>query len=150
MLSTTFLFAIDNTIVANIQPSIIDVFGHIDLMPWIGTGFGLGSMAVLPWGKAYGLFDIKYVYLLNIVLFEGGSALCGAAPNMTALILGRVIAGIGGSGIYSGTLTYISLLTNMGERPAYLAGSTVVWGIGSVLGPVVCLCVSWFESLRSF
>lgn len=94
-------------------------------------------MAVLPWGKVYGVFNIKGVYIFNIFLFEVGSALCGAAPNMTALIIGRVIAGLGGSGMYSGTLTYVSVSTTMKERPAYLSGSTVVWGIGSVLGPVV-------------
>ncbi|RKL20254.1 hypothetical protein BFJ68_g2963 [Fusarium oxysporum] len=137
MLSTTLLFAIDNTIVANIQPSIIIDFGHLELMSWIGTGFALGTMFILLWGKVYGVFNIKWVYIFNIFLFEAGSALCGAAPNIQALIIGRVIAGVGGSGMYSGTLTYVSVLTNQQEKPAYLAGSTVVWGIGSVLGPVV-------------
>lgn len=137
MLSTTFLFALDNTITADIQPSILTEFGRVELLPWIGTGFALGSLAVLPWGKVYGIFNIKWVYLANIVLFEVGSAICGAAPNMNALILGRIIAGVGGCGMYSGTLTYASVLTNGEEKPAYLAGSTVVWGLGSVLGPVV-------------
>ncbi|CVK91301.1 probable DHA14-like major facilitator; ABC transporter [Fusarium mangiferae] len=137
MLSTTLLFAIDNTIVANIQPSIINDFGHLELMSWIGTGFALGTMFILLWGKVYGVFNIKWVYIFNIFLFEAGSAVCGAAPNIQALIIGRVIAGIGGSGMYSGTLTYVSVLTNEQEKPTYLAGSTVVWGIGSVLGPVV-------------
>jgi MFS family permease len=94
-------------------------------------------MFILLWGKVYGVFNIKWVYIFNIFLFEAGSAVCGAAPNIQALIVGRVIAGIGGSGMYSGTLTYVSVLTNEQEKPAYLAGSTVVWGIGSVLGPVV-------------
>ncbi|USP74006.1 Efflux pump DEP3 [Curvularia clavata] len=137
MLSTTLLFALDNTIVANIQPAIIHDFGHLELLSWIGTGFALGTMFILLWGKIYGVFNIKRVYIFNIFLFEAGSALCGAAPNMTALIIGRVVAGIGGSGMYSGTLTYVSVLSNDREKPAYLAGSTVVWGIGSVLGPVV-------------
>ncbi|KAI1857786.1 uncharacterized protein JN550_013049 [Neoarthrinium moseri] len=137
MLSTTFLFALDNTIVANIQPSIVNDFGHVELLPWIGTGFALGTMFILPWGKIYGIFNIKYTYLFNILLFEVGSAICGAAPNMVALILGRVIAGVGGSGMYSGTLTYISVSTTPEQKPTYLSGSTVVWGIGSVLGPVV-------------
>lgn len=101
-------------------------------------------MTILPWGKAYGIFNIKPIYLANILLFEVGSALCGAAPNMTALIVGRVIAGVGGSGMYAGTLTYISVLTNMRERAAYMAGSTVVWGVGSVLGPVVRLSLLFF------
>lgn len=63
--------------------------------------------------------------------------LCGAAPNMTALIVGRVIGGVGGSGVYAGGLTYISVTTNKHERPLYLAGIIVVWGVGSVLGPII-------------
>ncbi|GJD04906.1 major facilitator superfamily transporter [Colletotrichum higginsianum] len=136
MLSTTFLFALDNTIVANIQPAIINDFGHLELLSWIGTGFALGTMFILLWGKVYGIFNIKWVYIFNIFLFEAGSALCGAAPNMETLIIGRVISGVGGSGMYSGTLTYVSVLSNEQEKPAYLAGSTVIWGVGSVLGPV--------------
>lgn len=145
MLSTTFLFALDNTIVANIQPSIISDFGRVELLPWIGTAFALGTMSILTWGKIYGVCNIKWVYMFNILLFEVGSAICGAAPNMVALIVGRVIAGIGGSGMYSGTLTYVSVLTSMEERPAYLSGSTVIWGVGSVLGPVVCQ-LPWFSN----
>ncbi|KAJ6153418.1 hypothetical protein N7497_007737 [Penicillium chrysogenum] len=137
MISTTFLFALDNTIVADIQPVILDLFGEVSLLPWIGVGFALGTMCVLPWGKVYGVFNAKYVYLFNIVLFEIGSAVCGAAPNMTALVVGRVIAGVGGSGMYSGTLSFVAMLTSLKERPIYMAGSTVIWGIGSVLGPVV-------------
>ncbi|RAQ60180.1 MFS drug efflux transporter [Aspergillus flavus] len=137
MISTTFLFALDNTIVADIQPVILDLFGEVSLLPWIGVGFALGTMCVLPWGKVYGVFNVKYVYLFNITLFEMGSAVCGAAPNMTALVVGRVIAGVGGSGMYSGTLSFVAMLTSLKERPIYMAGSTVIWGIGSVLGPVV-------------
>ncbi|KAF5847598.1 hypothetical protein GGP41_000356 [Bipolaris sorokiniana] len=101
MLSTTLLFALDNTIVANIKPAVINDFGHLELLSWIGTGFALGTMFILLWGKIYGVFNIKWVYIFNIVLFEAGIALCGVTPNMTALIIGRVVAGIGGSGMYS-------------------------------------------------
>ncbi|EFW22347.1 conserved hypothetical protein [Coccidioides posadasii str. Silveira] len=137
MLSTTFLFALDNTIVADIQPSIIDDFGEIELLPWIGVGFALGSMFILPWGKIYGVFNIKWVYLGNLILFEIGSAICGAAPNMTALIVARVITGIGGSGMYAGTMMYVSVTTSLKERAMYMSGNAVMWGVGSVLGPVV-------------
>lgn len=96
-------------------------------------------MAILPWSKSYGIFDIRWIYIFNILLFEVGSALCGAAPNMTALIIGRVVAGVGGAGMYSGTLTYVSVCTTLQERASYMAGSTAIWGVGTVLGPVVCL-----------
>lgn len=92
---------------------------------------------MLPWGKVYGVFNAKYMYLFNIVLFELGSAVCGAAPSMTAPVIGRVIAGVGGLGMYSGTLSFVTMLTWLRERPIYMVGSTAIWGVGSVLGPVV-------------
>ncbi|KAK8034599.1 azole resistance protein 1 [Apiospora rasikravindrae] len=137
ILSVTFLFALDNTIVAAIQPSILESFGEVQLLSWIGVAFALGSTAILGWGKAYGVFDIKTIFISNIVLFEIGSAVCGAAPNMRALIVGRVVAGVGGCGMYSGGLSYIASLTSLKERPMYTAGIAVLWGLGSVLGPVV-------------
>jgi MFS family permease len=53
-------------------------------------------------GKLYGNFEIKWLIIGSVILFEAGSALCGAAPTSNALIVGRVIAGIGGSGMYIG------------------------------------------------
>lgn len=63
----------------------------------------MGSVAViLLIGKLYGTFEIKWLLNASVVLFEAGSALCGAAPSTNALIVGRVIAGIGGAGMYIG------------------------------------------------
>ena len=137
ILSTTFLFALDNTIVADIQPSIVNQFNDVERLPWFGVGFGLGSTAVLPWGKAYGVYSVKWLFLSTVILFEVGSVICGAAPNVNALIIGRVLAGVGGSGMYSGCLTYISVTTSNMERPMYMAGVAVAWGAGTVIGPIV-------------
>lgn len=56
----------------------------------------------LVFGKLYQVSAVKAVFLASIVLFETGSALCGAAPNSIGFILGRAIAGIGSGGITSG------------------------------------------------
>jgi MFS family permease len=56
---------------------------------------------------------------------------------MNALIVGRVIAGVGGAGMYLGLLNLISINTTIRERPAYMGGIGVVWGIGTILGPVI-------------
>lgn len=50
----------------------------------------------------YAVFDLKKLFIASVVLFEVGSVLCGAAPDMNALIVGRVLAGLGGSGVYIG------------------------------------------------
>lgn len=76
---------------------------------WVGIGFPMGAVAViLLMGSSYGLFEIKGIFIAGRILFSVGSALCGAAPTMDILIIGRVIAGIGGASAYLGALTYIT------------------------------------------
>ena len=70
-------------------------------------------------GQIYTQFDAKWVYILCVTLFEVGSAICGAAPNMSALIIGRVICGLGGGGMYTGVMVLLSANTTEQERPSY-------------------------------
>lgn len=78
-------------------------FGDIEKLPWIGLGFPMASVAVILFvGRLYGLFNVKWLILTFIFLFEVGSAVCGSAPSLNALIVGRAIAGIGGAGMYLG------------------------------------------------
>ncbi|KAK9420159.1 putative Major facilitator superfamily domain-containing protein [Seiridium unicorne] len=137
LMSTVLLFALDNTIVATIQPDIVETFDDQTSLAWIGVSFILGQVVILPVGKAYGIFNMKVLFLVSLILFEAGSAICGAAPSMVAIIVGRVIAGVGGAGVYVGGLTYISILTTPRERPLYLAILMSVWGFGNVLGPII-------------
>ena len=101
--SATLLYGLDTTIVADVQVPIVQRFGHIEKMTWIGAAFPLGSVAIiLPLGVMYESFDSKWLYIVSFALFEAGSALCGGSPTLNALIIGRVLAGIGGSGLYLG------------------------------------------------
>ena len=80
---------------------------------------------------------MKSFFVGSVILFEIGSAICGAAPNMVALIIGRVIAGVGGCGVYVGGMTFIAVMTTPNERPLYLGGIMAIWGVGNVLGPII-------------
>lgn len=110
----------------------------------------------MPLGKIYGLLNAKWLYITSVALFMASSALCGAAPNIEAEIVGRVFAGSGGIGMYIGCQTLLSVNTSDSERPTYLSlvsvisahlalvldlsaneFSGLIWGIGTVLGPVV-------------
>ena len=116
----------------------METLGNALNLPWLSVGFLLGGSAVvLPFGKLYGLFDAKWLYLGSSILFNVGSAVCGAAPSTKALIVGRVIAGMGGNGMYLGVTTLLSVNTLDKERPLYLSFVGLVWGIGTVLGPVI-------------
>ncbi|KAK8126549.1 uncharacterized protein PG998_002308 [Apiospora kogelbergensis] len=137
-LSSIFLYAMDNTVVADVTPTVANEFGNVVNLPWLSVGFLVGGVAVvLPFGKLYSLFDAKWLYIVSAVIFNVGSALCGAAPNIEALIVGRVLAGLGGNGMYLGVMTLLSVMTSDRERPGYLSFVGLVWGIGIILGPVV-------------
>ncbi|KAL9008344.1 MAG: hypothetical protein Q9173_006520 [Seirophora scorigena] len=138
VLSSTFLFALDNTIVADIQPAIVERFDSIDKLPWLSIAFLVAAASTnLVWGKIYAQFDAKYLYLFALFLFEAGSAICGAAPTMDALIIGRAICGLGGAGMYLGVMTVLSVTTTEHERPTYIGFTGLTWGAGTVLGPVI-------------
>ncbi|XWW98480.1 hypothetical protein V2A60_006480 [Cordyceps javanica] len=138
LLASFLLYALDTTIVATIQPAIVGAFGHVDLVPWLGVSFALASAAsTLLWSKAFGLFSAKKLFLGATALFMGASALCGGAPDIAAFIVGRALAGVGGTGMYMGLLTLLSVNTSDAERPRYLSLTGFWWGIGTVLGPVV-------------
>lgn len=125
---------LDTTIAADVQGSIYESLGDIEKLPWVGIGFPMGSVSIiLLVGRLYTEFEIKWLIIGFMTLFEAGSALCGAAPTATALVVGRVLAGMGGAGIYIGALTYISCFTSLRERPLYNATLGLSWGIGAIL-----------------
>ncbi|KAL6904127.1 major facilitator superfamily domain-containing protein [Trichoderma evansii] len=135
---TALLYGLDTSIAADVQGPILESLGEIEKLSWVGIGFPMGSVAtILLLGSLYGSFDIKWLYLASIILFEVGSAVCGAAPSMNAMIVGRVIAGVGGAGMYLGCLHYISVFTSLKQRGLYNALVGLCWGTGAILGPVV-------------
>ncbi|KAK0616591.1 major facilitator superfamily transporter [Immersiella caudata] len=135
---TMFIYALDNTITADLVPAIATSFSSVSLLPWLSVGFQVGAfIALLPITKLYSKFNAKVVYLTNVVLFMGASAICGAAPSMDAMIVGRVLLGVSGSAIYCGILFLVTVLCEEGERGLYISLAGAVWGVGTVLGPVV-------------
>lgn len=133
-----FLYGLDTTIAADVQGPVTKEFGQVEKLSWIGAGFPLGSVCViLLLGTLLNTFNMKWIFIASVLLFEAGSALCGAAPGMNALIVGRVMAGAGGSGIYLGSLQYYALMTDDKERGFYMSLIGLFWGVGAVLGPVI-------------
>lgn len=103
ILSSNLLYGLDTTIAADIQGAVSTTMNNVSQLGWLGIGFSLGStVMILPIGKAYSMFDTKWLFIGSLLNFAAGSALCGAAPTMNALIVGRVWAGAGGAGMYLG------------------------------------------------
>ncbi|PQE10685.1 HC-toxin efflux carrier TOXA protein [Rutstroemia sp. NJR-2017a BVV2] len=133
-----FLYGLNTTISADSQGPILESLGEVNKIAWVGIGFPMGSVAVvLLLGQMYGLYQTKYIYISSILVFEAGSAVCGAAPNMNTMIVGRAIAGVGGAGLYLGALTYFAKFTSERTQPIHMAIIGIAWGLGSILGPLI-------------
>ncbi|TVY50986.1 Efflux pump aflT [Lachnellula cervina] len=133
-----FLVALDKLIISTAIPQITNEFHAANDIGWYGTAYLLANCAsLLVFGKIYTVFSIKATFLTAIVLFEVGSAICGAAPNSIAFIIGRAVAGLGGSGVQSGVIVIIVFAVPLHKRPLYQGFFGAIFGIASVLGPLV-------------
>ncbi|EKV04832.1 MFS transporter, putative [Penicillium digitatum] len=136
--STNLLYGLDNTIVADIQAPIAGDFNEYTRLGWLDVGFTLGSVVIiLPLGKAYAVFDTKWLFTGCLTMFAAGSALCGGAPSMNAIIVGRVWAGARGAGMYLGNLNLSTILTIPTKQPVYVGLFGLIYGTGCILGPII-------------
>ncbi|KAI1174049.1 MFS general substrate transporter [Nemania sp. FL0916] len=130
--------SLDNTIIATAIPRITDEFHALADVGWYGSSYLLTFCAFnLFFGRLYQRFSIKWTFLTCVLIFEVGSLICGVAPNSTALIVGRAIAGLGSSGIFTGALIIIAFAVPPPKRPLYTGFIAAVYGIASVVGPLL-------------
>ncbi|KAF1815159.1 MFS transporter [Eremomyces bilateralis CBS 781.70] len=133
-----FCMALDNTIIATAIPKITTDFSSLDDIGWYGSSYLLASCSFqLIFGKLYTFYSIKWTYMTALFIFELGSLICGVAPNSTALIIGRAIAGLGGAGIFSGSILIVAASVPLRQRPTYTGFIGGVFGIASVAGPLM-------------
>ncbi|KAI8632696.1 putative efflux pump [Xylariaceae sp. FL1651] len=133
-----FVMALDNSIIATAIPKITVAFNSLDDVGWYASAYLLTTAALqLFFGKLYTFLSLKWVFVTAITIFEIGSLICGVAPNSTALIVGRAIAGIGSAGIFSGALLILANSVPLPKRPAYTGILGAMYGIASVAGPLL-------------
>ncbi|KAF2464016.1 MFS general substrate transporter [Lindgomyces ingoldianus] len=135
---SVFLAALDNTIIATAIPKITNGFSSQADIGWYGSAYLLTQASVqLLFGKFYTVVSIKWVFLAAIGIFELGSLVCAVAPNSTALICGRAIAGLGAAGISSGAVIIITYSIPAPKRAMYTGLIGAMYGIASVAGPLL-------------
>lgn len=134
----TFLVALDRTIIATAVPVITNRFHSLADVGWYASAYMLTMCGFqLMVGRIYTFYNPKWVYLINILIFELGSLICGIAPNSTTLIVGRAVAGLGSCGIFGGAIVIIVYILPLHKRPAYTGLFGAVFGISSVAGPLL-------------
>ncbi|KAJ6534704.1 major facilitator superfamily domain-containing protein [Mycena sp. CBHHK59/15] len=138
---SVFLVAL---IIATAIPKITDQLKSLADVGWVSSCFYPSILFSLSNGWAsffssalIGLLSRTKVYIAAILVFEIGSALCGAAPNSKALIVGRAIAGLGTAGIFSGALIIVAHAVPLAKRPLFTGLIGAMYGIASVAGPLM-------------
>ena len=133
-----FLTALDRLIIGIAIPSITNEFGSLGDVGWYGSAYLLTSCAFMLFiGKIYTFYNPKWVYIASLVVFEIGSAVCGAAPSSDALIVGRAIAGLGSAGLFQGGIIIIVYVVPLHKRPQYTGLIGLVFGVASAVGPLL-------------
>ncbi|KAI1824004.1 MFS general substrate transporter [Xylaria intraflava] len=133
-----FLVALDRTILGTATPQITQEFHSLGDIGWYGSAYQLTTAASqLLFGRVYKFYEVKRTFLITVIIFEVGSALCGAAPNSTAFIFGRAIAGLGSAGIFSGVTIILIMMVPLRKRPMFQGLFGTIFGLASVLGPLV-------------
>ena len=132
------LASLDQTIVSTALPTIVGDLGGIEHLSWVVTAYLLASTVVGPlYGKLGDLYGRRIVLQTAIVIFLVGSALCGLAQDMGQLIAFRALQGIGGGGLIVTTMAVIGDLVPARERGKYQGLFGAVFGVSTVIGPLL-------------
>ena len=132
------LAALDQTIVATALPTIVSDLGGLSHLSWVVTAYLLASTATTQvWGKLGDQFGRKYLFIAAIVIFLIGSALAGLSQNMTELIAFRALQGVGGGGLIVLTQAIVGDIVPPRERGRYQGAFGAVFGVSSVIGPLL-------------
>lgn len=148
MLSTA-LVALDATIIATASSTIARDLGSFAQVPWLFSAYLLAQAVSTPlFGRLADVLGRKRLMLAGVGFFLIGSVLCGAAWSMPALIVGRVLQGLGAGAVMPVSLTIAADIYTLEERAKTQGYLASVWAISSVVGPTLGGVFSEFISWR--
>ncbi|NOU65720.1 DHA2 family efflux MFS transporter permease subunit [Paenibacillus sp. LMG 31461] len=132
------LASLDQTIVSTAMPTIVSKLGGFSQFVWVFSAYLIANVAAMPiFGKLSDMYGRKLFFIIGIVVFMIGSALCGTASSMTQLIIYRAIQGIGGGALMPITFAIIFDIFPPEKRGKMQGLFGAVFGLSSVLGPII-------------
>ncbi|KAI4123395.1 MAG: hypothetical protein LQ338_005276 [Usnochroma carphineum] len=158
LMTAVFMIALDTNIIGNPKTSILSLSPHtqtdtslgtaipkittqfdsLNHVGWYGSVYLMTQLALqTTFGRLYTFFNMKWVYIVALGVFEVGSVLCATAPTSSSFIAGRAIAGVGAAGINSGSLTIGGSLVPLNKKPLYISIVSSMYGIAAAAGPLL-------------
>ncbi|WP_035173538.1 MDR family MFS transporter [Lactobacillus equicursoris] len=135
---TTFMSAIEGTIVSTAMPTIIADLDGLAIMSWVVSIFLLMTAVSTPiYGKLADSIGRRPVFLFGIGLFVVGSALCGLSQSMVQLIIFRMLQGLGSGAIQTAGVTVLADMYPIDKRAKMLGLTSAFWGMASVIAPLL-------------
>lgn len=149
LMLSTGLIAIDATILATAVPSIVRELGSYQEFPWLFSVYLLAQAVSVPiYSRFADAVGRKPIILLGIAMFLLGSVLCGSAWDMTALIVFRVVQGLGAGAVAPMSMTIVGDIYTVAERAKVQGYIASVWAISSVVGPALGGIFAQFDAWR--
>lgn len=132
------LQAIEGFIGGTLFPSVVAEIGGLEMFSWQATLFIVASIlasvfaAMRPWN-----LGPRMIYLLAAALFALGSLICGLAPDMPVMLIGRAVQGFGAGLLNAMGYLMVRLVYPPALWPRAFAMISTVWGVATLVGPAI-------------
>ena len=132
---SSFMAILDVNIVTVGIPKMMSHFGiNVTDAEWVMIAYTIAySIVILPMAYVRRKWGIKYPFIVSIIIFVIGSALCGLSPSFADLVIFRVIQAVGGAGLTPTGLTLLAEVFPPDERGEAMG----IWSIGAMVAPAV-------------
>ncbi|MEO6324799.1 MAG: MFS transporter [Thermoanaerobaculia bacterium] len=138
LILVTALASFESTVVSTAMPTIIGDLNGLGLYSWVFSMYLLTSTVSMPvYGRLADIHGRRRLLLLAILLFLLGALACALSRSMTQLIAARGLQGLGAGGLMPIALTVSGDLYSLEERARIQGLFSTVWGLASLIGPLL-------------
>jgi len=137
-----FLAAVDGTIVSTAMPTVVGSLGGLQYYSWAFAAYMLFAAVSMPlYGRLADIYGRKKLFYVGVAVFVAGSVLCGLARDMLQLVAFRSVQGVGAGAMFAIPYTILGVIYPPEKRGKAIGLASSVWGISSVLGPLLGFAV---------
>lgn len=132
-----FFAAVDSTVIATLSAPISASFHSLSLLSWLASSYLIASAAFQPIsGSITDILSRRTGLIFSNIFFALGNLICGVARTEWVMILGRVVAGVGGGGMTAISTFVASDLVPLRKRGVWQGVGNIFYGSGAAVGAV--------------